>query len=252
MQSAFVDLGLERDAFLYVTDVISPTEEALEDEDEPRPRAGAAMPSIRRSDRRPSCEHRRRSGAGGASSPRAADDGGRPAECAAGPGRRRPRPPTRPRPTAAAIARPRDRDRQPPTATIEDLLKEGQEVVVQVVKEPLGTKGARITSHLSLPGRFLVYMPTVDHIGVSRKIDSRDERRRLRTHRAAVPRAVGPARRRHHPHRRVEPLRRRHRRRPAPTSSRSGPRSSASARPSARRPCCSAKRAWSPSCCATC
>jgi ribonuclease G len=48
------------------------------------------------------------------------------------------------------------------------------------VKEPLGTKGARITSHLSLPGRFLVYMPTVDHIGVSRKIDSRDERRRLR------------------------------------------------------------------------
>ena len=51
---------------------------------------------------------------------------------------------------------------------------------MQVVKEPLGTKGARITSHLSLPGRFLVYMPTVDHIGVSRKIESRDERRRLR------------------------------------------------------------------------
>jgi ribonuclease G len=49
-----------------------------------------------------------------------------------------------------------------------------------VVKEPLGTKGARITSHLSLPGRFLVYMPTVDHIGISRKIDEREERRRLR------------------------------------------------------------------------
>jgi ribonuclease G len=63
---------------------------------------------------------------------------------------------------------------------IKDVLKEGQEIVVQVVKEPLGTKGARITSHLSVPGRFLVYMPTVDHIGVSRKIDSRDERRRLR------------------------------------------------------------------------
>jgi ribonuclease G len=76
--------------------------------------------------------------------------------------------------------RDRDRDRLAPTARIEDLLKEGQEVVVQVVKEPLGTKGARITSHLSLPGRFLVYMPTVDHIGISRKIDSRDERRRLR------------------------------------------------------------------------
>src|SRR6185295_6335715 len=53
----------------------------------------------------------------------------------------------------------RGRDRTPPTTKIEDLLKEGQEVVVQVVKEPLGTKGARITSHLSLPGRFLVYMP---------------------------------------------------------------------------------------------
>ncbi len=52
---------------------------------------------------------------------------------------------------------------------------------MQVVKEPLGTKGARITCHLSLPGRFLVYMPTVDHIGVSRKIESRDERKRLRT-----------------------------------------------------------------------
>src|SRR5581483_10189978 len=63
---------------------------------------------------------------------------------------------------------------------IEDLLKEGQEVLVQVVKEPLGTKGARITSHVSIPGRFLVFMPTVDHIGVSRKIESREERARLR------------------------------------------------------------------------
>ena len=51
---------------------------------------------------------------------------------------------------------------------------------MQVLKEPLGTKGARITSHISLPGRFLVYMPTVNHIGVSRKIESRDERRRVR------------------------------------------------------------------------
>ena len=47
---------------------------------------------------------------------------------------------------------------------------------MQVAKEPLGTKGARFTSHVSLPGRFLVFMPTVDHIGVSRKIESRDER----------------------------------------------------------------------------
>ncbi|HEY2435319.1 MAG TPA: Rne/Rng family ribonuclease, partial [Vicinamibacterales bacterium] len=74
----------------------------------------------------------------------------------------------------------KDRERTTPAARIEDLLKEGQEVVVQVVKEPLGTKGARITSHLSLPGRFLVYMPTVNHVGVSRKIESREERARLR------------------------------------------------------------------------
>jgi ribonuclease G len=78
------------------------------------------------------------------------------------------------------MRRGRDRDRTPASTRIEDLLKEGQEVVVQVVKEPLGTKGARITSHISLPGRFLVYMPTVDHIGVSRKIESREERRRVR------------------------------------------------------------------------
>jgi ribonuclease G len=91
-------------------------------------------------------------------------------------------PASRENPVARADRRPRERERERtlPSARIEDLLKEGQEVVVQVVKEPLGTKGARITSHLSLPGRFLVYMPTVDHIGVSRKIESRDERRRLR------------------------------------------------------------------------
>src|SRR5207302_4542787 len=67
-----------------------------------------------------------------------------------------------------------------PPQKIEELLKEGQEIVVQVVKEPLGTKGARLTSHVTMPGRFLVFMPTVDHIGVSRKIESRDERSRLR------------------------------------------------------------------------
>ena len=67
-----------------------------------------------------------------------------------------------------------------PEPKIEELLKEGQDVIVQVAKEPLGTKGARLTCHVTLPGRFLVFMPTVDHIGISRKIDSRDERARLR------------------------------------------------------------------------
>ncbi len=63
---------------------------------------------------------------------------------------------------------------------ISDLLKEGQEILVQIAKEPIGKKGARITSHIALPGRFLVYMPTVNHTGVSRKISSEEERQRLK------------------------------------------------------------------------
>src|SRR5438067_11268538 len=65
-------------------------------------------------------------------------------------------------------------------AQIQDLLKEGDEVLVQVVKDPIGTKGARITCHISLPGRHLVFMPTVDHVGISRRIENEKERRRLR------------------------------------------------------------------------
>ncbi|MGQ0732637.1 MAG: Rne/Rng family ribonuclease [Acidobacteriota bacterium] len=137
MQSAFVDLGLERDGFLYVSDVISPADlfddEEDEEEDDKASRRGA----------------RRR------------DDRSEPARAASGPGREREK----------------DRGQEP---RIEELLREGQEILVQVAKEPLGTKGARLTSHVTLPGRFLVFMPTVDHIGVSRKIASREERGRLR------------------------------------------------------------------------
>jgi ribonuclease E len=64
--------------------------------------------------------------------------------------------------------------------TISELLKEGQEILVQIAKEPIAKKGARITSHIALPGRFLVYMPTVNHVGVSRKIGSDEERQRLK------------------------------------------------------------------------
>ncbi|HYH06970.1 MAG TPA: Rne/Rng family ribonuclease, partial [Thermoanaerobaculia bacterium] len=113
MQSAFVDLGLERDAFLYVSDVIedleeyeSETPDELHLDDVPHP-------------------HR----------------------------------------TEASIA---------------DLLREGQEIVVQVSKDTIAGKGARITSHITLPGRFLVYMPTVNHIGVSRRIEDDAERARLK------------------------------------------------------------------------
>jgi ribonuclease G len=116
MQSSFIDIGLERDGFLYVAEVIDTLEEfdKLEAGDEEDKAAAGRRDEVRQQ------------------------------------------------------------------AKIEDLLKEGQEILVQVVKEPLGTKGARLTSHVTMPGRFLVFMPTVDHIGVSRKIESRDERSRLR------------------------------------------------------------------------
>lgn len=77
-----------------------------------------------------------------------------------------------------------DKERKPEAPRkqqrIEDLLKVGQEVLVQVSKDPIGTKGARLTSHISIPGRHLVFMPTVDHVGISRRIGNEKERRRLR------------------------------------------------------------------------
>jgi|CXWL01.1.fsa_nt_gi ribonuclease G len=82
------------------------------------------------------------------------------------------------RPGGGRNDRNRDRGPQP---TISDLLKEGQEILVQIAKEPIAKKGARITSHIAMPGRFLVYMPTIEHLGVSRKIESSSERSRLRT-----------------------------------------------------------------------
>jgi ribonuclease G len=112
MQSAFVDLGLERDAFLYVSDVIEDLEE-YESE----------SPDELHLDEVP---------------------------------------------------------QQRPEASIADLLREGQEIVVQVSKDTIAGKGARITSHITLPGRFLVYMPTVNHIGVSRRIENEAERQRLK------------------------------------------------------------------------
>ena len=116
MQAAFVDIGMEKAAFLYVADVFDAIEEyeTFLDANEKKEESG---------------------------------DG---------------------------------REFQPVMHPIEDLLQEGQELLVQVSKEPIGTKGARITSHISLPGRHLVYMPTVDHVGISRRIEDEAERERLR------------------------------------------------------------------------
>jgi len=87
--------------------------------------------------------------------------------------------------------RPSGRAERTASTSITELLKEGQEIIVQIAKEPLGQKGARITSHIALPGRYVVYMPTLEHTGVSRKIASDDERLRLKrilqTHHAGIP-----------------------------------------------------------------
>ncbi|MCC7175865.1 MAG: Rne/Rng family ribonuclease [Bryobacterales bacterium] len=94
--------------------------------------------------------------------------------------------PAAPHPAEQAAAAPAEKA----APSISDLLHEGQEILVQIAKEPLGQKGARITSHIALPGRYVVYMPTVDHMGVSRKIASDEERHRLRhilqTHRTGM------------------------------------------------------------------
>ncbi len=109
------------------------------------------------------------------------------AEVAEGPEGPREEPEPAPEEKPEAPARPE----RPPLPSISELLREGQEILVQVAKEPLGQKGARITSHIALPGRYVVYMPTVEHLGVSRKIVSEEERLRLKRilqpHRAGVP-----------------------------------------------------------------
>ncbi|HET7220435.1 MAG TPA: Rne/Rng family ribonuclease [Vicinamibacterales bacterium] len=195
MQSSFVDIGLERDAFLYVSEVVNTVEEfeRLESGDEedsdvavpaalaePPPETVAAIEAVE-----------------AAAAPATQDPlsgefvvGLPPAEGEALPASIPPAPALAPAPAAAngkTERRARSRDDggradkgERPQPKIEDLLKEGQDILVQVVKEPLGTKGARLTSHVTMPGRFLVFMPTVDHVGVSRKIDSREERGRLR------------------------------------------------------------------------
>ncbi len=133
MQAAFVDIGVERAAFLYVADIVTET--------------GGPPPAVDVSDGEEEAE--------GNDVPRADDDGEDEA--------------------TKVTTRPRRVHR-----SIEELLREGQEIVVQVTKDPIGTKGCRVTTYLSLPGRYLVFMPTVNHIGISRRIGDEAERARLR------------------------------------------------------------------------
>jgi ribonuclease G len=137
MQAAFVDIGVERAAFLYVADIATET--------------GGPPPVVDASDAPEGVEE----GEGGGDAPKTDDE----AEDEA----------------TKATPRPRRIHR-----SIEELLREGQELVVQVTKDPIGTKGCRVTTYLSLPGRYLVFMPTVNHIGISRRIGDEAERARLR------------------------------------------------------------------------
>jgi ribonuclease G len=156
MQAAFVDIGLERAAFLYVGDIYPDLLHMHQDDGHD---AAAAL----REDESWSATGELAKLADGGPDDKHADRGGDDKE------ERAERPDPKPRAHAKAG--------QP---LIQDLLKEGQEIVVQVAKDPIGTKGARLTTHIALPGRYLVFMPTVEHVGISRRIEKDKERRRLR------------------------------------------------------------------------
>jgi ribonuclease G len=153
MQAAFIDIGLEKAGFLHVSDLyggadaLSTVAEVIgEGEVETEPLNGGA-----------------------ASAPEDAEPSEGGAEKAA------------PAPAAQGRRRGRGRrDRRRSRAPIEQQLRRGQELIVQIAKEPMGTKGARLTCSISLPGRHLVYTPTSNHVGVSRRIATAEERARLR------------------------------------------------------------------------
>jgi ribonuclease G len=134
MQAAFVDINLEKAAFLYVSDVYVPVEDF----------EGMML-------------------ANGCAADAGADLPGEIVE-----------------PLENGMTEVFDLQRRMSDVPIEDRLQEGQDVLVQVAKEPIGNKGARITTHVTLPGRHLVFMPTMDHVGVSRRIENEDERKRLK------------------------------------------------------------------------
>ena len=166
IQAAFVDIGQEKSAFLHASDLLEPDEDAELDDEEPEDPAEAGQPATAESaveeqgaeesgqERKGgwrSRDRRRRRGNGAAATERPAGEG-------------------------------RQREISPRRAlpNIQDILKKGQNLPVQVTKEPIGSKGCRVTAQISLPGRFLVYMPYASKVGVSRKIESREQRAKLR------------------------------------------------------------------------
>jgi ribonuclease G len=166
IQAAFVDIGQEKSAFLHASDLLEPDEDEEPDDEEPDDPTETGQPATTESAVEEASEEagperkggwrsrdrRRRRGNGGAAA----------TERPAGEGRQREISPRRALPN------------------IQDILKKGQNLPVQVTKEPIGSKGCRVTAQISLPGRFLVYMPYASKVGVSRKIESREQRAKLR------------------------------------------------------------------------
>jgi ribonuclease G len=162
MQAAFVDIGLEKAGFLHVSDFLGEVGTfGIEGEELANEDLGAEEVSEEEASAVPNGDSEPiGSEGGGPEDSMAQANGGPPTQR----GRRR-------------------RRRRPPKRThlpIEQQLRRNQEIIVQIAKEPMGTKGARLTSAISLPGRHLVYMPTTNHLGISRRIESAEERGRLR------------------------------------------------------------------------
>ncbi len=162
MNAAFVDIGLDRAAFLHADDALS--------EEEFRGGAGSFSEETEADEDPPGESEVESPGDNGEDALEGGSGVAGGAAVAVAP---------KPRVERKPVRKPVRRDTRAPRA-IRDVLREGQEVVVQVSKGPISTKGARVTQHISLPGRYVVYMPSVDHIGVSKRIGNEKERRRLR------------------------------------------------------------------------
>src|SRR5690606_33427047 len=151
IQAAFVDIGLEKSAFLHASDLLEPDEDEEPDPDEEVDEGAEAEAAIAEGDYE---------GAGDEPAPK---------------GRR-----GRGNGNGGTEVRRREVSPRRPVPNIQDILKKGQTLPVQVTKEPISTKGCRVTAQISLAGRFLVYMPYGSKVGVSRKIESREQRAKLR------------------------------------------------------------------------
>jgi len=160
IQAAFVDIGLEKSAFLHASDLLEP------DEDDDGAEADAE-------DAATAAEEAAAAGEVAGEAP----GGGEAAAGRPGRGSRRGRGEGNGSGEGPRLREPASRRQLP---NIADLIKKGQTLPVQVTKEPIGTKGSRVTAQISLAGRFLVYMPFGSRVGVSRKIENKEQRARLR------------------------------------------------------------------------